>query len=66
MAKFCLKNGDMYGVIDWATQAYNKWLDGRPKSVDKEELEYLFTSASMFTGKFYITHDNVSLTFYSS
>lgn len=50
MTELGAKEDDTYAVTDWAIQAYNKWLDGRPECVDIEKLHYFIKSASMFTG----------------
>lgn len=50
MSKYSFEEYDTYGVIDWADQAYNKWLTDRPKCVDIDKLNYYTRSASMTTG----------------
>ncbi|XP_060842511.1 prolyl 4-hydroxylase subunit alpha-2-like [Rhopalosiphum padi] len=51
MAKYCSEENDMYGVIDWAVEAYYKWKsDGQPECVDPEILNFYIMSSSVFTG----------------
>jgi len=50
MSKYSFEECDTYGAIDWAIQAYNKWLTHRPKCVDIDKLHYYIKSASMSTG----------------
>lgn len=50
MTKYSFEEYDTYGVIDWAIQAYNKWLTDHPKCVDIEKLHYYIRSVSMSTG----------------
>lgn len=50
MSKYSFEEYDTYSVIDWAVQAYNKWLIDRPKCVDIDRLNYYTRSASMATG----------------
>lgn len=43
----------MYGAIDWAIQAHNKWTNGdRPKCVDFDKLNYYIITSSIYTGKY--------------
>jgi hypothetical protein len=52
MAKYCSEENDMYGVIDWAVEAYYKWKsDGQPECVDPEILNFYIMSSSLFTGE---------------
>ncbi|KAL5234592.1 hypothetical protein ACI65C_002002 [Semiaphis heraclei] len=52
MAKYCLKGNDMYGVLDWAVEAYKKWeIDGRPECVNPDILNYYLISSSIYTGE---------------
>ncbi|XP_027852158.2 prolyl 4-hydroxylase subunit alpha-2-like [Aphis gossypii] len=51
MAKYCSEENDMYGVIEWAVESYNKWeSDGRPECVDPELLNFYIVSSSVYTG----------------
>jgi len=52
MAKYCSEENDMYGVIEWAVESYNKWeSDGRPECVDPEILNFYIVSSSVYTGE---------------
>lgn len=50
MTKHGFEEFDIHGVIDWAIQTYNKWLDGRPKCVDIGKLKSYIQSISISTG----------------
>lgn len=50
MSKYSFEEYDSYGVLDWAVQAYNKWLTDRQKCVDIDKLHYYTRSASMTAG----------------
>lgn len=50
MSKYAFKDGEMFGVIEWAVQAYNKWLVDQPSCLNIEKLLYYIKSASIFTG----------------
>uniref|UniRef100_A0A2S2QN67 Prolyl 4-hydroxylase subunit alpha-2 n=1 Tax=Sipha flava TaxID=143950 RepID=A0A2S2QN67_9HEMI len=51
MAEYCMKLYDMYGVIDWAVEAYKKWqAEGRPECIDTEMLYRYIVTSSAFTG----------------
>lgn len=54
MTKHCFEDKDAYCVVDWAIQTYNKWLDGRPKGVDIENLNVYIKWASIFIGTYII------------
>lgn len=52
MAKYCLEGNDMYGVLEWAVEAYEKWEgDGRPECVNTDILNYFIVSSSVYTGE---------------
>ncbi|KAL4149649.1 hypothetical protein QTP88_003541 [Uroleucon formosanum] len=51
IAKYCLEENDMYGVLDWAIEAYGKWeSEGQPNCVDPEILKNYIVSSSVYTG----------------
>ncbi|XP_022182993.1 prolyl 4-hydroxylase subunit alpha-2-like isoform X2 [Myzus persicae] len=51
MAKYCSEGNDIYGVLDWAVEAYTKWeSDGRPECVNIDILNYFIASSSVYTG----------------
>lgn len=51
IVKYCFEEYDSYGVIDWAVQTYDKWInDGRPKCVDVKQLDYYVVVSSIRTG----------------
>jgi hypothetical protein len=53
MAEYCMKLYDMYGVIDWAVEAYKKWqAEGRPECIDTEMLYRYIVTSSAFTGTY--------------
>lgn len=52
MAKYCFKENDMYGVIEWAVEAYGKLeKDSEPQCVDPNILNFYTVSSSIFTGE---------------
>lgn len=50
MTKHGFEEFDLHGMMGWAIQTYNKWLDGRPKCVDIRKLKNYIQSASTSTG----------------
>ncbi|VVC41056.1 Prolyl 4-hydroxylase, alpha subunit,Oxoglutarate/iron-dependent dioxygenase,Prolyl 4- [Cinara cedri] len=55
ISKYCFKNKDMYGAIDWAIQAYNKWIfDDRLKCMDINKLKRYIIASSIYTGNNYV------------
>lgn len=51
MVVYNFKDGDFYGVIDWAVLTYNKSInEGQAHCVDMDHLEYYIVWSSMYTG----------------
>ncbi|KAL4148257.1 hypothetical protein QTP88_002537 [Uroleucon formosanum] len=61
MAKYCLEGNDMYGVLDWAVEAFRKWeSDGRPECIDPNIINYYIVSSSLYTGFDFMNLINLS------
>jgi len=50
MVKYGFKEHDMFGVIEWAIQTYDRWLIDRTECVDIDKLLFYIKSASVVTG----------------
>jgi len=60
MAKYCFEENDIYGILDWAVEAYKKWeIDGQPECVNPEILNYYIVSSSVYTGNNFKTMKKV-------